>query len=293
MNKIRTGFILAGKILLLAVTAMALLFAVCLAAVLIGLLTGRSVDQMLALLSETAPWTIIVQDAVIVASVLILYALYERKKGWSLGFTVRRGRAVRETIAGLVFGAALITAAVLLIWLLGGIRIRGIEWNAGVARALAEGIAMFAVVAISEELLARGYLYGLIRFSYGTRAAIAVTSLLFALLHFGNDHLFDSPWAVLNLILVGVLFGALREWSGGLWIPVGLHMAWNYFQGYVYGFEVSGVRVESLVRVERAGSEAVSGGSFGAEGSAVTTLVLAAGWLAAFLYYRSRGRAAG
>ncbi|MNZ88491.1 CAAX amino terminal protease self- immunity [compost metagenome] len=136
--------------------------------------------------------------------------------------------------------------------------------------------------------MARGYVQGLIKFHYGQNAAIVVSSLLFAIMHGMNPGTFDSPFPIINLTLAGVLLAVSREVSGGLWMPIGIHLTWNYFQGYIFGFQVSGTETApALLETTITGSQALSGGSFGVEGSFITTLILILGIVAVRYMYRS------
>jgi membrane protease YdiL (CAAX protease family) len=146
----------------------------------------------------------------------------------------------------------------------------------------------FTAVAINEELFSRGYVQGLIKYHFNTKAAVIVSSLLFALLHSFNPGVFNNPLPLLNLLLAGVLLGVSREVSGGLWMPIGIHLTWNFFQGNVYGFAVSGLEVESVIRLEQTGNAIISGGSFGAEGSLLTSLILIVGTYGVYKYYHAK-----
>lgn len=225
-----------------------------------------------------------------IGAVCIIYILFERKKD-SL-HTVKlglKGSAPLSRFAeGLLAGVILITVSCGFIWALGGVKLLRMEWNAQVVCELLGGALLFAGVSFNEELLTRGYLQGLIRSRYGAITAISLTSSVFALMHAFNPGIWNSPLPFLNLLLAGALFGVAREVSGGLWMPIGMHLSWNFFQGHVYGFLVSGTSVESVIRVEQAGSSYISGGAFGAEGSVITSLVVMAGIVLIYKYYQAK-----
>ena len=79
-----------------------------------------------------------------------------------------------------------------------------------------------------------------------------------------------------NIILAGILLGLLALKSGHLWLGIGFHISWNFFQGCVFGFGVSGISTPSVAVTELTGSPLLNGGAFGPEGSIVSTVVLLA-----------------
>lgn len=140
-------------------------------------------------------------------------------------------------------------------------------------------VAMLSVMtlvnAASQEVLFRGYPFALVSARHGTFAAIGVSTALFVLLHLGAA--VGSPMAFVNLTLAGLLFGFARAVTGRLWLPIGIHFAWNVIIGPVLGLTVSGSQAlhagASVVTLE--GSELFTGGSFGVEASVATTITTA------------------
>ncbi len=225
----------------------------------------------------------IVQCLCMIAAVWIMWVAFERRSGWGLGW--KRERWFREGAAGSLWGIIFMTVCFLVVWVAGGIEVTGYGGE-GIMRDLALAIVLFVLVGISEELLNRGYIQGLIRHHYGKTIAIAVTSLIFAAMHLANANVLQSPWPLVNLMLAGVLMGVAREVTGSLWAPIGIHFTWNLFQGNVYGFEVSGNDFGgSIVHAEAIGKDFLSGGAFGAEGSMITALILVGAILFMRAYY--------
>jgi membrane protease YdiL (CAAX protease family) len=207
----------------------------------------------------------------------LLYLWFERKKGWAIGWV--QPRPFRLLGKGAWYGALLISVVFVVIWALGSIEV--VQGQGQTDRtnwsALAVFLLLFLLASLNEEIFARGYVQGLVKHHYGRNSAIAVSALFFSMMHSFNPGVFASVMPMVNIFLAGVLFAVARESSGGLWLPIGLHWSWNFMQGNVFGFAVSGNRVESLLQQAPTGSVLLSGGAFGAEGSLVTTLVLAAG----------------
>ncbi|WP_274365437.1 CPBP family intramembrane glutamic endopeptidase [Paenibacillus thermotolerans] len=226
-----------------------------------------------------------------IGAALLMYAAFEKKAGWPLG--LRQLGAFRKLAQGLGLGILLISVGFLIILGLGGVRITGTAFDSAVVQGLLLDLILFITVGFSEEIFSRGYTYGLVRHHYGAVWATVVSSVLFALLHSMNPAVWDSAFPMLNLFLAGVLLALLREWSGGLWVPIGMHITWNFFQGDVYGMAVSGTETSSIVRLEQ-WNAFVSGGAFGLEGSFADTLVsLAAIGVLVLVLRRRKARAAG
>src|SRR3546814_6374331 len=92
----------------------------------------------------------------------------------------------------------------------------------------------------------------------------------------------------INIVLAVVLMVLAFFRRGSIWLPVGLHMGWNFVQGTVLGFHVSGIEAETVFQLQLQGSEWLSGGNFGLEGSLATTLVCLGA--IGYLYYYGRLR---
>lgn len=132
-----------------------------------------------------------------------------------------------------------------------------------------------APAGVGEELLLRGLGFRALARGLGPVPAIALTSGLFGGLHLMNPA--ASPVAALIITLVGAWFGTLAWRTGSLWLPMGLHVGWNFFEGFVYGHPVSGLAPGSSLLVPAAPPVAGfwSGGAFGPEAAGWTAVVLA------------------
>ena len=126
----------------------------------------------------------------------------------------------------------------------------------------------------TEEVATRGWLLTRIAARTNLPFAIAISSSLFGILHMGNAGV--TFLSVLNIILDGVLAGLLFIYTDSIWLVVAQHGTWNYVQGNILGFQVSGTGADaSIFRFTMgSGPDWLTGGEFGAEGSIITTLVL-------------------
>ena len=186
------------------------------------------------------------------------------------------GRAARDLGLGILIASGMIALVALILYLLGMLEITAAVSDFGRgAEILGSGILLYVLVGASEEILLRGYpLQTLIR-RFNVAAAIGVTSVAFGMLHIWNPSFGWLPLA--NITVAGIWLGAAYVVTRSLWLPIGLHIGWNFTMGSVLGFPVSGmVHGSVFVSVEH-GSDLITGGTFGPEGGIMVTIVLLAG----------------
>jgi membrane protease YdiL (CAAX protease family) len=176
----------------------------------------------------------------------------------------------RELGAGMAFGGFLLVAILGILAAAGSYRILGV----GDASRLAKACAEMLVVALAEEIVFRGVLFRIPERALGTRTALILSSVLFALAHLPNEHI--TVLAVANTAAAGLMFGAAYLATRRLWLPVGIHFAWNFLLDAVFSLPTSGYPARGLLLGRLSGPEWLSGGDYGVEASAVTLAALAA-----------------
>ena len=193
----------------------------------------------------------------------------------SLGLRCDR-YAVLDVISGIA-NSALVMATVYYVMLWSNlIEFNGLSWwtdsvTADVSFELAVLPVVFviayklSIVAWWEELVFRGYFFQNLISGMGLGWAIVVSSLVF-----GLGHAFNPDASILSSLLIALItpqliYAYLK--TGQLWLPMGLHLGWNFFQASVFGFASSGQESPSLISQTPVGPEWLSGGEFGAEGS--------------------------
>lgn len=205
----------------------------------------------------------------------LLTDLFEQKPLASVGLAFH-SRWGAELSSGLVVGAAMILAVGGLERLLGLARF---SWNSAPAASLAgSGFATGAVLfaaAVNEELAFRGYPFQRLVDSLGPVGAVAVMSALFGAAHLGNP---EHTWAsTLNTMLVGVPLSVAYLRTRALWLPIGIHFSWNFFQGYVLGLPVSGIALDRQLAVAQVhGAGWLTGASYGPEGGVLASALIVA-----------------
>lgn len=217
---------------------------------------------------------------VTIGSVVVAFLAYRGFNRW----VERRGNvelahagAVREMVAGTAAGLVLFSIIVGIIALLGGYHIVGQHPVDTLVPVLALAIGS----GFLEELVFRGLIFRLVEQWLGSWAALAFSALLFGGLHLGNPHATLLAGVAIALE-AGVMLAALYMLTRRLWAAIGLHMAWNFTQGGIFGIPVSGNVVPGLLIDRPAGPTLLTGGAFGAEAS-LPAIVIATGFGVALL----------
>lgn len=204
----------------------------------------------------------------VLASVLAVFAFRARARGRiRMGLGPRSG-ASRE----FAVGAAVTTVAMLGVFAvesaLGVVRVGRVGFDLLV---LVVAFVIYLVLAALEELVYRLFaLNGLLALTGRPWVAVAGSTALFALAHAFNDG--ATPLSLLSAALGGVMYGLAFVLSGRIWMPMGMHLAWNFVQGTVLGFPVSGTASAGNAVVFQSPVDApawLTGGVYGPEGGVV------------------------
>jgi hypothetical protein len=211
----------------------------------------------------------------------LLTGAFERKPLASVGIGIIRPWR-RELLLGVAIGTAMIGAVALV-----GVATGIMRFSLSLARpteAAGAGAFFFLVLlvaATNEELMFRGYPFQRLVESLGAVGAVALLSAVFGAMHLANPG--ATPLSSLNTVLAGVLLSVAYLRTRMLWLPIGIHFAWNFVQSFGLGMPVSGIVIPvSFLSVELREPVIVTGGSYGAEGGLLATLVLVFG--TAFLW---------
>ncbi len=238
-------------------------------------------------------------------SILLLFADRVGRPIAAMGLGLHRGWW-QQFVAGVALGAGMIGVAMLGIAFLGRLQFR-----LGFSRRVAELIAVELVIlitgALAEELMFRGYPFQRLiegfRFlveevtnlsaaateNVAALVAAILLSLLFGAAHLWNPH--SSKLAFVNTVAVGVLLSFAYLRTRALWLPWGIHFAWNAALGLGFGLPVSGVNEFSVVVHGRAqGPHWLTGGAYGLEASALGTAVILLGFVPLFWLTRGHRR---
>ncbi len=195
---------------------------------------------------------------------------FDRRSFRTLGlwFYPRWGR---ELAAGVGIGAALQLFVGLALVTARGVSYHGI--TLGVKQALVGILAtggLLVLAAAFEEIAFRGYGFQRLVEAVGPLGAVAVFSVLFGVTHRSNPS--ATPLSTINTVLAGVLLSVAYLKTRALWLPIGLHWAWNFTMGAILSLPVSGIRLgPTLLKVETTRAIWLTGGAYGPEGGVVVT----------------------
>lgn len=274
-----------------------------------GVLPETFPGPMASVISST--FFILAELVVMVGGAWLASRLLDRRRFPDLGVRLNRnwwidlgfGLALGAVLMGLVFATEAAT---------GWITIAGTLQNVPSDLFIASSVSLsfsvaillsllrFIGVGISEEFLSRGYhlknlAEGLSFRPIGSKGAIVLATLLssavFGVLHAGNPN--ATVISTFNIFLAGILLALGYVLTGELAIPIGLHITWNFFQGNVFGFPVSGTDAgATLIAIEQGGTPLVTGGAFGPEAGLVGIGAMILGSVLTVLWVRMRyGRA--
>jgi membrane protease YdiL (CAAX protease family) len=213
----------------------------------------------------------------------------DRRTFASLGF-----RLDRHTLPDLLFGFALAGLMMGLIYAvesaLGWLRFEGWAWQAvptgQVIAGIAGAFALYVIVGYWEELLNRGYQLQNLADGLNLPLALILSSLFFAVYHLGNP---GAGWqSFVGIFVAGLHLACGWVFTRQLWVPIGLHIGWNFFEGTIFGFLVSGTEGFHLIRQTVEGPVLLTGGAFGPEAGLVGWAVVGIGTVLIWAYGRGR-----
>jgi len=204
-----------------------------------------------------------------------------------------------DLISGFLIGALLLATVFAIEYALGWVEVTQLfknekdAWiNFPFVPTLLIALLAHTGTAFLEEILFRGYMMkNLAEGFHGRRVnskkavilAFATSSLLFALFHLSNPNI--SIFAIVHLILAGLLLGALFLLTGEIALSIGLHISWNFFMGVVFGFPISGTSENiAVVATRQSGPTLWTGGTFGPEGGLLGIFAIIAGCVLTILW---------
>ncbi len=179
-----------------------------------------------------------------------------------------------QFFTGTLMGITMLAATVGIIWAFGGVTF---ELNAERSlNVLSYGLYLFLIGSLLEELLHRGFIFQRLIDGIGFWGAQFIIASLFALGHSGNPGMEDTTFIIasLDLFIVSLIFGLAYFITKSLALPIGLHLGWNWSQGNILGFGVSGHEHTGwFTPILNDKAQWVTGGEFGPEASIASLVV--------------------
>jgi len=200
--------------------------------------------------------------------VLGIYALLVAWLEQRSASEIRLGAAPGGLLLGAIIGAVLFTAviAILVAGGYGAVTLPAvITWP---VLALAIGIAS----GVCEELIFRGAMFRIVEERFGTLIGLLVSAGFFGLIHLGN-HAATAVSSAAIALEAGLLLALAYTATRTLWLPIGLHFAWNFTEGGIFSTAISGGKVPGILKTDLHGPDLITGGAFGPEASVVAVIV--------------------
>ena len=219
-----------------------------------------SLDQML---SGNYLWlTSLISLVASLLAVFFFRKFVDRKNLFSLGFEWKGYE--RDAGAGFFLAPFILGLGSLILYFSKHLQWTDIDFE---GRDLFIELGIMMMVAISEEIVFRGYILNNLMESFNKWLALSISALLFTLFHLNNPGIGLIP--ILNIFVAGILLGINYVYTKNLWFAIFFHLSWNFIQGPLLGFKVSGINLSTLLQTSLSGSELLTGGSFGFEGSVI------------------------
>lgn len=206
--------------------------------------------------------------------IFLFWRLFQKKTPAELGFTKKAG----SYLAGLAAGTVLAVIAAAAVTLTGAIQYNGL-YNRSDHKMVAVMLICFILQGTMEEILCRGIVQQLLQNKVSVPVAVAVSTVLFIIPHVLSMD-FQRPditiTAIVNLILISLIFSLLTLRFGSIWAACGLHSIWNYILYSILGLNLSGNDglVSAVFEMRSVGENILNGGMYGIEASIITTAVL-------------------
>jgi len=219
--------------------------------------------------SHTLVW--VVGNLALLLGGLGILRFFDRRPPALLGLGFSRGW-LRELVIGLAAGVIVTGALVLILVLTGSVSLALSPDLRASFGAFPFYVVLFTLAAAAEEFVFRGYPLQVL--AEGSRRWIAgiLLCLPFTLGHANNPDV--TMIGVANIFLASVILVILYFQTRRLWLPISIHLSWNLAQSWLWGFDVSGIKIDNqLFVVTPTGADLVTGGEFGLEGSILSTIL--------------------
>lgn len=225
----------------------------------------------------------------ITLSVFLTWRFLDKQPVESLGLKLH-WLSLFDVLTGMGIALVQMGGIFIAMFSLGWLTFQGFAWQFDPLGLVLKNTLLFLVIFVlvgwNEELLSRGYHLQTIASGLNLFWGVIISSAVFGLLHLGNP---NATWiSSAGIFFAGIYlaYGYLR--TKQLWLPIGLHIGWNFFEGVVFGFPVSGLDIYALTRIQVTGPELWTGGAFGPEAGLIILPSLVLG--GSLIYWFTRNR---
>ncbi|MBN1449672.1 MAG: CPBP family intramembrane metalloprotease [Anaerolineales bacterium] len=227
----------------------------------------------------------VVEIIAVTLSVFLARRFLDKRSFSSLGLKLDKWTAI-DIFTGIAITFFMMGSIYLIQWGVGWLTFDGFAWETDDLLTVLGGtlgmLVVFIFVGWNEELLSRGYHLQTLASGLSLFWGVVISSAIFGLLHLGNP---NATWiSAAGIFLAGVFLAYGYLATKQLWLPIGLHIGWNFFEGVVFGFPVSGLDIYRLTRITVSGPELWTGGAFGPEAGLIVLPGLLLGAVLIFVY---------
>ena len=190
----------------------------------------------------------------------------------------------KDALLGAGVAVVIVAVGTLLLYLGENLKVYGVSFN---IINLSVSTLLFILVAFVEEVVIRGYVLINLMEDMNRWLALFISAVLFTLMHLGNEGI--TLMADLNIFIAGILLGVNYIYTKNLWFAIFFHFAWNFFQGSIIGYHVSGMTIDTgIMEIITNGPNEITGGLFGFEGSAFAAILQLIAIVALAIYYEKK-----
>lgn len=286
-NQVRSGWLILAAFIIMFIGQTVFMLPGLTLISIIEISTGEiSIETDMS--SISSPWLVLFTQGAGtlggIAGTLVAWRVINKQNPNTLGL---QGSG-KDLLFGLFLGAISITIIFFILLATGNVTLLNSFLRPEFSMFTFTYLILFILVGFFEEMFFRGYIMRTMASRRNKKWMIYVVSaVVFSIAHGGNPNV--SILGLINIALVGVLFAYMFDVTKSLLLPIGYHITWNYFQGNVFGFPVSGTVPYGLYRVDVAdGNDLITGGTFGLEGGLMATLLIIFSFVATYLYARQR-----
>ena len=247
------------------------------------------VSIFLGSLNGSFLWVQILNFIIVTSSVYVARRWLDKRSFESLGLRLD-GYTLIDILVGIGISFVQMGFIYVLMLGLGWLTFEGFAWEFDPINMVISGVITafiaFMIAGWSEELLSRGYHLQTIISGINLFWGVVLSSAIFSFLHFVNP---NANWTgAAGIFFAGILFAYAYFRTRQLWLPIGLHLGWNFFEGVVFGFPVSGLDIYALLRIKVQGPEIWTGGAFGPEAGLIVLPALVLGTALIYFYTMKR-----
>lgn len=240
-------------------------------ALIVSFINGGDINGLRNYLVNS-PISMIISTGSAIIVVFLWVKFFEKRKINTMGF--HRNGYFKSYIIGFIIGLLLLSLSAVIIISLCDLTITSANFTTSSILPFMLVILAWCIQGAEEEILLRGFMMPKLSKRFNVWVGVVGNSVIFALLHLPNGGI--STLAIINLILFGLFASVYVLYTDNLWGACAIHSAWNFAQGNIFGFLVSGgdSKFQKILNISYKDNNLINGGAFGPEGGLAVSLIL-------------------